>query len=268
MRNNSLMIIFGAFLLVIIGGGLFAILTKEGGGTAVSTNTVADKVTTPRSTATKETQIEDNLVPAGWKSYSNADLKFSINYPKNVFVQQGSCEKITEGSEASYRPKPAAVPIKVFEDTDSIFIAPEFIYELSKPKTLNNVTYFGTCQKKSNTLSGLKTTQKSWHILAKTVPTKEDLETFVKTQFGAGCSVGTMTSTAANNKVYDVKIEGDGLEMPETLCGVNYIYVLKYVPEAKMVYTYNLGQAYSFSKDPGGSEYYDEEMNQSFHPIF
>jgi len=77
-----------------------------------------------------------------------------------------------------------------------------------------------------------------------------------------------MTSTPANNKVYDVRVEGDGLEMPETLCGINYIYVLKYVPDAKMVYTYKLGQAYSFAKDSGGSEYYDEEMNQSFHPIF
>ncbi|OGC79877.1 hypothetical protein A3K01_04090 [candidate division WWE3 bacterium RIFOXYD1_FULL_43_17] len=268
MRNNSLMIIFGAFLLVIIGGGLFAILTKEGGGTAVSTNTVADKVTRPQIIDPEETQIENNLVPEGWKSYSNADLKFSINYPKNVFVHQGSCEKITEGSETSYRPKPAAVPIKIFEDTDGIFIAPEFIYELSDPKTINNVTYFGGCEKKSNTLSGLKVEQISWHIQAKTVPTKEDLETFVQTQFGAGCSVGTMTSTPANNKVYDVRVEGDGLEMPETLCGINYIYVLKYVPDAKMVYTYKLGQAYSFAKDSGGSEYYDEEMNQSFHPIF
>lgn len=262
------MIIFGAFLLVIIGGGLFAILTKEGGGTAVSTNMVADKVTTTQPNDTEDTQIENNLVREGWKSYSNADLKFSINYPKSVFVPQGYCEKITEGSETSYRPKPAAVPIKIFEDKNGIFIAPEYTYELSEPKTLNNVTYFGSCQKKSNTLSGLKTEQKSWHIIAESVPTKDALETFVQTQFGAGCSVGTMTSTAANNKVYDVKIEGDGLEMPDTLCGINYIYVLKYVPEAKMVYTYNLGQAYSFSKDPGGSEYYDEEMNQSFHPIF
>ena len=77
-----------------------------------------------------------------------------------------------------------------------------------------------------------------------------------------------MTSTAANNKVYDVKILGDGLELGESLCGINYIYVLKYVPEAKMVYTYDLGQAYTFAKDTGGSEYYDEEMNNSFQPIF
>ena len=269
MKNNSLIIIFFAFLLVIIGGGLFAILTKEGGGTAVSTsNTVAEKVTKPQIDVGQETQAEDNLVPTGWKAYSNADLKFSINYPKTVYSANGSCEKVVEGSNTSYRPKTAQVPVKIFEDTGGIFVAPEFTYELSAPTTVNNVTYFDSCEKKSTTLAGLKTEQKSWHIIAKPVPTKTDLEKFVQEQFGTGCSVGTMTSTAANNKVYDVKIEGDGKDVSETLCGINYIYVLKYVPEAKMVYTYNIGQAYSFSKDPGGSEYYDDEMNQSFHPIF
>jgi len=183
------MIIFGAFLLVIIGGGLFAILTKEGGGTAVSTNTVADKVTRPQIIDPEETQIENNLVPEGWKSYSNADLKFSINYPKNVFVHQGSCEKITEGSETSYRPKPAAVPIKIFEDTDGIFIAPEFIYELSDPKTINNVTYFGGCEKKSNTLSGLKSNKNPGTYRQKPSRQKRTLKHLFRHSLGRGAQL-------------------------------------------------------------------------------
>ncbi|KKS31574.1 MAG: hypothetical protein UV00_C0003G0092 [candidate division WWE3 bacterium GW2011_GWF1_42_14] len=263
------MIVFFAFLLIIIGGGLFVILNKDPTGTAANTfNTVAEKVTKPLPATSEGSETEGSIVPEGWRVYSNADLKFSINYPKTVYSQQGSCEKQVEGQNTSYRFKTAQVPVKIFEDTDGIFIYPEFRNELSGAKTVDNVSYFSSCEKVTTTLSWLKSETKSWHIIAKSVPTKEDLETFVQTKFGVGCSVGTMTSTAANNKVYDVKILGDGLELGESLCGINYIYVLKYVPEAKMVYTYDLGQAYTFAKDTGGSEYYDEEMNNSFQPIF
>ncbi|KKS26735.1 MAG: hypothetical protein UV25_C0039G0008 [candidate division WWE3 bacterium GW2011_GWB1_42_41] len=263
------MIVFFAFLLIIIGGGLFVILNKDPAGSAANTfNTVAEKVTKPLPTDTQESGPEDNLVPVGWKAYSNADLKFSINYPKAVYTQQGACEKVGSGDTASYRHKVALVPIKIFEQVDGIFIYPEYRYELSDSKVVDNVSYFGSCEKVTTALNWLTSSQKSWNIIAKSVPTKEDLETFVKSKFGSGCSVGTMTSTAVNSKVYDVKIQGDGLELGESKCGINYIYVLKYVPDAKMVYAYDIGQAYSFAKDIGGTEYYDDEMNKSFQPIF
>lgn len=265
------MILFLVFLIVVLGGGLFILSERMGSGTAVSTsNLQPETVSEPVVVKENATENENVLVPAGWKLYSNADLKFSIMYPESAYSPNGACEERSEGSRFSYRPKMAKVPVGVYEDEDGIFITFTYSYELGDEESIDNVSYFGSCSKKATTLEQLKleSMRRTWHIITKQVASKTALETFVKQRFGSGCSIDTMTATVTNSKVYDVKIKGDGLDLGETKCPINYMFVLKYVPDIGMAYTYDLGQAYTFPKTADGSQNYDEEMSESFHPIF
>ncbi len=265
------MILFLVFLIVVIGGGLFLLSERMGSGTAVSTSiSQTESVSEPVVVKENKTPEENVLVPAGWKLYSNADLKFSVMYPEYAYSPYGACEERSEGAHTSYRPKMARVPVGIYEDEDGIFITFTYTYELGDEQVLDNISYYGSCSKKNTTLEQLKleSSRRTWHIIAKQVPSKAALESFIKQRFGSGCSIDTMTATADNSKVYDLKIKGDGLDLGETKCPINYLYVLKYVPDIGMAYTYDLGQAYTFPKTADGSQNYDEEMTKSFHPIF
>ncbi|GIW69884.1 MAG: hypothetical protein KatS3mg101_0631 [Patescibacteria group bacterium] len=267
MKNSTLMILFLLFLIIVLGGGLFLLSDRMPGGTAVNTSNITQESVSQPIVVKDRATTESVLLPKGWKSYSNTDLRFTINYPEKAFSFNGSCEQKVEGSKASYRPKTTEVPVGVYEDTDGIHIYFDYLYELGDPETLNGITYFGSCTKKTVNLAYLKENVSSWHIIAKPVTSKTALESFIKDKFGSGCSIDTMTASATNNKVYDVKIKGDGLDLGQTKCPINYIYVLKYVPDIGMAYTYNLGQAYTFAKTADGSQSYDQEMAESFAPI-
>lgn len=271
MKSNSLLIMFFAFLLVVIGGGLFILLNKDTVDTAFSTSNVSDKQENTPIIVSNEEEEEtpDYLAPEGFKYYSNPDLKFTLYYPIKSYNFNGGCKQVNENGITTYRPVPEEIPVKIFETENGVYIDFEYMKILGDPTAVDGVSYFDSCVKQNKTAELLQTdsSRRTWHIIAEKVKNTEELKQFIRSRFGPGCDLGTMTATVENNKVYDVQVKGDGLDMGETQCPINYMFVLKYVPTTGFVYTYDLGQAYTFAKNADGSEAYDMEMKDSFQPI-
>jgi hypothetical protein len=86
---------------------------------------------------------------------------------------------------------------------------------------------------------------------------------FTKSRYGAGCSLGEKAASGQDG-VYDVRIQGDGKNLSETLCPLNYATVVKYYPAGNRVIALNLDQGPTFAADTAYSMTYDQEMVDSF----
>ena len=89
-----------------------------------------------------------------------------------------------------------------------------------------------------------------------------ELESFIQDRYGDGCSLGDQVVTD-HDGVFDVRIEGDGLDMSETECPVNYMTVLKYYPAENKVASWHMGQSVHFM-DETQMDGYDTDMLTSF----
>ena len=70
------------------------------------------------------------MLDESWFQYTNYELGYSINYPVTKIHFMGSCKWNEEGGDHSFRPEPAHVPVKVFEDGDTVYISGEYQHEL------------------------------------------------------------------------------------------------------------------------------------------
>jgi hypothetical protein len=98
------------------------------------------------------------------------------------------------------------------------------------------------------------------------VHSDDELDAFVKARYGSGCSVGEREASDQDG-VYRVRIQGDGKDLSETQCPVNYATMVKYAPEANKVVAWNLGQAYTFLADERLMTAHDEQMVKSFRVL-
>lgn len=78
-------------------------------------------------------------------------------------AQYGSCKWITDDGDHSYRPEPALVPVEIFEDTNVVYIAPEYYYELSEETCNDGRCYRAECTKVTNTLPLLQDSEDTYH---------------------------------------------------------------------------------------------------------
>jgi hypothetical protein len=102
-----------------------------------------------------------------------------------------------------------------------------------------------------------------WQIVSADVHNDDELDAFVKARYGSGCSVKEREASGQDG-VYRVRIEGDGKDLAETQCPLNYATMVKYAPAANKVIAWNLGQAYTFLADESFMTGYDQEMVDSF----
>jgi hypothetical protein len=203
-----------------------------------------------------------------WIQYTNYQLGFTIKVPKTMVHYYGSCKWSEEGGDHSYRPEPAIVPVKVFEDGNTVYIASEYYYELLGETVEDGVSYFAECQAVTNSLELLQAPdnfyQAKWTIVMQEIQDDAQLDAFIKTRYGAGCSLGEKTPWDLQEGVFDVGILGDDKPMETTECLINYATVLKYYPEGGRVISWHLGQAFTFPGDVEYSVIYDGEMVDSF----
>jgi hypothetical protein len=204
-----------------------------------------------------------------WNRYTNYDHGFSISFPKTMASFRGSCTWNEE--QASYRPQTAIVPVTIFEDSDAIYVAAEYYFELAAERTdATGVRYYDACTQVPNSLILLRDPRASsepfWKLVASEVQDDTELDSFIKARYGSGCSLGEQAPSGQDG-VYDVRIQGDGRNMEETQCLLNFGTVVKYYPDGNKVIAWDTGQAATFPADANYSVIRDEEMIKSFRFI-
>lgn len=198
-----------------------------------------------------------------WNLYTNHEYGFSMKIPKNTYHPYGSMCRYEANS---YRPKAGLVPVKIFED-EKIYISTEYFYKMGGQTTNNGYSNFSTCEKMINSIANLQaqdysSDQSKWTLWVKKVSTDDQIEAFIDEKYGEACKMGE--KVASNQAgVFEVKVLGDGKEMDESECVVNYMTTIRYSPEKSLLVSWDMGQAPTFmSLDL--KTVYDSEMTKSF----
>ena len=209
-------------------------------------------------------------VDASWNEYTNPILGFSMQIPKQMMAYYGQCQWSDQNGDHSFRPVQALVPVTVFENGNSVFITTQYYYELGGETQENNRSYFASCDQVQNSLALVQdqsnTLQQKWELVFADVATNQELDNFIKSEYGQGCGLGQQTPSQQQG-VMDVKIDTgnfDDLEQAEANgCLVNYVYVIKYDPDKQKAVSWKMGQAMTFIGEDGLTGF-DTSMKDSF----
>ena len=200
-----------------------------------------------------------------WNYYGNPQLGFSIQIPKEVNGLYKCPSKET-----------IQVPVKVFEDNKNgvVYISQEYYYKAEWDSELRE--FIGPCEKITYSLELLRNeTEESyanmfflgWAVLIKSVKDENELDEFIKQNYGSGCFAGDKKSWEQDG-VYEITIGGwdEWEDLGTTDCPVNYIYKVLYAPEKNKVMLVKLGQECTFRTNSYLVSYncYDQEMINSF----
>jgi len=154
---------------------------------------------------------------------------------------------------------------KVYEENSAIYIAPEYLYSFSNLTQEGGKAYYLDCQKKKNNYLD-KFEGVAWKLIIREINNDQELSSFIKEQYGSGCSLG---EKELQNGVINVLI--DGYYNKETgkinrECMLNFMYVLKYIPQKNIAVTWSGGQDASFV-GKNSEVVYDNEMVDSFQAL-
>jgi hypothetical protein len=235
---------------------------------------VEEPAVTPTPVVEETRPSETVSLDETWNRYTNYDLGFLLKVPKTMVSYNGACIWNKANDDRSYRPKLAFVPVKIFEGADSVTIAPEYLYELSGATTETNDqggsrTLFAECNQVPNSPALLQDPERPWFsaqmwkIVAAEVHSDDELDALIKSRYGSGCGSKEKEATGQDG-VYRVRIQGDGKDLSETLCPLNYATVVMYYPEGSKLIAWDLGQAGTFIGALDFTVHYDREMVESF----
>lgn len=221
-----------------------------------------------------------------WETYISDELGFSIKYPRMVY-----------GSIVCPSKKEMIwVPVRVFEDNKNgiVYITQEYYYETYWNPDLQEFT--GPCKKiiytqemlqeewwknvlwdeKNPLLLKTEKTYLGWGILIKNIKNEEELNKFIKENYGSECFVKDKIPKNKiswnQNKVYEIDIGGkdNGEDGINPNCPLHYAYKVLYAPEKNKLVSIKLGQECTFAtvtnpaKASETYKCYDEEMIDSF----
>lgn len=233
--------------------------------TATSQSAILQQLTSSAPIPKVLTPISE--ITSDLKTYTNTNLAFSLNLPTHMFPFYGGCQY--NEAEQSYRPKTAYVPVKTFEDGNSVYISHEYYYQLGGERIITQgvgtVSYYSTCDKVTNRLDLVKDAnnfhEEKWKITVEAVRNNNELTDFIKKEYGSGCNLEKQ-QLSKQIGIYDISIKGDGKDLGETKCPINYMIALKYSPEKQKVATWILGQACTFFTEDQGC--LDSKIAESF----
>ena len=244
------------------------------------------------ATGTTETTVEtgptqhvagertSELIPAGdtFDTYANHALGFSILVPREMVITFGDCTWNEANGDHSYRPAAAPVPTAIFEEGDTVILTFASYHALTgqsleRQEDGGTRSFYANCVPMTNTLALATDTdpdnpyRAAWSIRVVDIEGQEELESFVKTRYGRGCSVGEMAPSPADPRLVDVTLDGDGKDLESTECPVNYRTVLKYDRLRGKLAVWDMGQAYTFVGAVDYTIVYDDTMIESFRFI-
>jgi hypothetical protein len=205
-----------------------------------------------------------------WSQYINPRLDISIRFPKMMMATYGSCRWSEEGEDYSYRPEAALVPVRVFEDANTIYIAAEYYYELTGESCQDGRCTYAECTKVMNTPALLQDPenmyQQMWKLVVEKVQDDEELDAFIKSRYGVGCKLGEKESVGQQG-VYAVGVEeerGREEECPYLHWTYASGYEIRYCENTNQAIAIYLNGYSTFLADERGNVTYDEEMRDSF----
>ncbi len=190
---------------------------------------------------TKQDLIKENP-NNGWQVYINEALGFEIKYPKKIVSFADECNFNDD-----------LVPVKVFEDDNSIYISHKYFYKKvgSECKIINNSIDF-------------LNEEVSWNIIIDNdVYNDDDLVGFIKRYYGDKCTLWDK-ELSAQEGVYDVFARGDGKDFDNSECFLNSWSPIKYYPSKGHIAIWQIGQESVFWGDSKGVITFDQEMVDSF----
>lgn len=232
---------------------------------------------------TEEELVESIFPEIIWNKYVNHELAFSIEIPQEV-----------DGIYKCDPKKRIQVPIKVFEDNENniVYISQEYYYESKYGHDSELHRYVGPCEKNTYSLelfrSELEEWKKSfseypsalkpflgWAIIIGTVKNEEELDKFIKENYGSECDAGDKKFWEANYNqlgVYDISVGGESDNSETMMSTTSCIgawtmrHKVLYFPEKNKVMAVNLGADCNFGTNPFSQPYqcYDERIIDSF----
>ena len=236
--------------------------------TKIETNHITEPAAEEEKQSEKETEKETEkeetqksvLPEAIWSKYINDELGFSIDIPNKKVYGLYSC----------YPKKVIQVPVKVFEDNENgvVYISQEYYYNSKYDSELGR--HVGECRKIIEQPSGLKP-HLGWAIVIKTVKNEDELDKFIKENYGSGCCAEDKKLWETDYQqlgayAYDIHVRGEG-DNRETTYGTTSCakawagrHKVLYFPEENKVMSVMLGQEPTFWNNPP----YDEKMIDSF----
>lgn len=271
-KTNVWMVISLILLtIIIVGGAVYLWLTGRKTEIVVppqeikSTPTVQAEIT---QTSTISPVLPKFIsLDETWNQYSDPVLGFTLKVPKMMIEPYASCKYVDTNGDHSYRPQEGALPVKFFSNDGMVYLASEYTYQLSgETADASGRTFFSKCDKTPNNVAILSDRENYhsplWQIIVKTISSDPELEQFLKNRYGEGCKLGEKKAFSQEG-VFDIQIEGDGLDLGETKCPINYMTKVLYSPTRKKVAAWDIGQACSFFY-PNFDNCKDMEMVNSF----
>ncbi len=220
--------------------------------------------------ATGRSDSEITSLDDTWNQYVNSRMGFSIRFPKMMMAQYGACRWSEEGNDHSYRPEATLVPVKVFEDANTVYIAAEYYYELADETCQDGRCYYAECIKVMNTRALLQDPeniyQQMWKLEIQELQDDEELDAFIKSHYGVGCKLGEKESIEQQG-VYEVRIEEEEeseAECPHLHWTYASGYEVRYCENTHQAIAMYLNGYSTFLGDERGNVTYDEEMRDSF----
>ncbi|MFA5086415.1 MAG: hypothetical protein WC468_02400 [Candidatus Paceibacterota bacterium] len=183
-----------------------------------------------------------------WISYSNQRLGFSMKIPPEITCAN-RCSK-----------DDLLAPVKAIEDGDSVYIVPEYYYDLGGS---------GKCEKIVYDIGLLKKQQEGsikpflgWKIDVAPVSGVDGIGRFIKDNFGKSCSVGNYN--LKNDGLEEISIVGTDWPDVNSSCPREMHYKIIYSSESRRVLSVKKGIDYDFYiLFPGGMTDYGPEMLES-----
>ncbi len=276
--NKNLFILI-ATILALIG----VIIWSYDYMTKIEANHITEPVTEEEKQSEKETGIEtkkeelqEGVLPEViWNKYINDELGFSIDIPNKKVYGLYSCDP----------KKVIQVPVKVFEDNENgvVYISQEYYYLSKYDNELHR--HVGECKKIIYSLELLRNEKGprgfkprlGWAIVIKTVKNEDELDKFIKENYGSGCRAEDKKLWETDYQqlgayAYDIHIRGEGDNRETTLgttsCAEAWTarHKVLYFPEENKVMSVKLGQESTFQTNPHLQPHqsYDQKMIDSF----
>ncbi|MDO8669127.1 MAG: hypothetical protein Q7K65_02445 [Candidatus Buchananbacteria bacterium] len=176
-----------------------------------------------------------------WDLYTNNDLGFSLKIPKTISNVNTPSEKIT-----------------IIESENVVYVTYKTSYD-----------YNDILTRSAGNLSDIdKTKGIQWGIMVRTVNNDLELSSLIKSRYGSGCSIGSKSKIGSYD-TYDVRVNGDGLDLEKSNCHINFRFVIRYSPTLKRAAIWDLGQSFLFmtydeNNNTDAYTTFDDEMADSF----
>ena len=209
------------------------------------------------------TGSETNSINATWNSYTNYDLGFSINFPKQMYGMYTGCE--WKADESSYRPLTGTGNVAIFEDdvNDIVYIANELFYELTGETVEGGLHKYSGCEEVNTALTHLRDDEnyymRDWEIRVADASGETDIEAFIQDEYGTDCTLDSLADSEYQAGIKNVTIFNTG---PEGGCWINGMYAFYYYPAGEKLIHWGIGQDITFSDEDYTN--YDAEMVESF----